>query len=140
MILWKVDKLSVEDAIRPQLQDEDKISRSPMLKLSKFFFDLNEERLHVVIQHPPTGACFLLLPTFIYTNCDLTNLNCLVLGYDSRQKGLLHGSGLWRLDGARDGELILAELDRIQMLHAIFHGLPELLAVNDVLTIIVVGP
>ena len=55
LIFWKVVKLSVEDAVRPQLQDEDQISRLPMLKLSRFFSDLNEERLHVVIQPPPLG-------------------------------------------------------------------------------------
>jgi len=44
--------------------------------------------------------------------------------------GLIHGSGLWRPDGARDGELVLAEHDRIQMIHAIFHGLPGVFLLN----------
>ena len=65
MILWKVDNLSVEDAVRPQLQDENKISRSPTLKLSKFFSDVNEERVHVIIQQPPAGAFFLYSLTLI---------------------------------------------------------------------------
>jgi len=64
-----------------------------MLKLSKFFSDPDEERLHVVIQPPPIGAYFLLLQhsSILIMVCsvssgppsvDLINLNCFILGDD----------------------------------------------------------
>ena len=52
MVLWKVKNLPLEDAVRPQLQDEDKISQWSLLELSEFFSDLDKKCLHVVIQPP----------------------------------------------------------------------------------------